>query len=104
MPTWPRPHGRSTECFTAPKLMASREFMDHVKDIPVEADRGSVSGRALLEGRVVHIPDVKADPEYTLVEAQRLGGYRTALGVPMLREGVPIGCFVADTIRSQAIH
>ncbi|MFZ2082631.1 MAG: GAF domain-containing protein, partial [Xanthobacteraceae bacterium] len=69
----------------------SREFMDHVKDIPVEADRGSVSGRALLEGRVVHIPDVKADPEYTLVEAQRLGGYRTALGVPMLREGVPIG-------------
>jgi two-component system, NtrC family, sensor kinase len=69
----------------------SREFMDHVKDIPVRADRSSVSGRALLEGRVVHIPDVKADPEYTFVEAQRLGGYRTALGVPMLREGVPIG-------------
>ena len=69
----------------------SHEFMDHVKDIPVEADRGSVSGRALLEGRVVHIPDVTTDPEYTLVEAQRLGGYRTALGVPMLREGIPIG-------------
>ena len=48
-------------------------------------------GRVLLEGRVVHIPDVKADPEYALVEAQKLGGYRTTLGVPMLREGVPIG-------------
>ena len=48
-------------------------------------------GRALLEGRAVHIPDVKADPEYTLVEGQRLGDYRTVLAVPMLREGVPIG-------------
>jgi signal transduction histidine kinase len=39
----------------------------------------------------VHIPDVKADPEYTLVEGQKLGGYRTVLAVPMLREGVVIG-------------
>jgi signal transduction histidine kinase len=69
----------------------SREFMDYVKDMPIEADRGSLMGRVLLEGRVVHIADVKADPEYTFVEAQKLGGYRTSLGVPMLREGVPIG-------------
>ena len=69
----------------------SREFMDYVKDIPIKADRSSVSGRALLEGNVVQIPDVKADPEYTLVEVQKLGDFRTALGVPMLREGVPIG-------------
>jgi GAF domain-containing protein len=69
----------------------SREFMDYVKDMRIEADRGSLMGRVLLEGRVVHIPDVKADPEYTFVEAQKLGGYRTLLGVPMLREGVPIG-------------
>ena len=69
----------------------SREFMDYVKDIPIEPERGSASGRALLDGRVVHIPDVQADPEYTLVEAQRLGGFRTILCVPMLREGVPIG-------------
>ena len=39
----------------------------------------------------MHIPDVKADPEYTFVEGQRLGDYRTVLTVPMLREGVPIG-------------
>ena len=44
----------------------SREFMDYIKDIPIKAGRGSASGRALLEGRAVHIVDVKADPEYTL--------------------------------------
>jgi two-component system NtrC family sensor kinase len=69
----------------------SREFMDYVQDIPIKAERGSASGRSLLEGRVVHIPDVKADPEYTWVEAQRLGDFRTILAVPMMREGVPIG-------------
>ena len=72
----------------------SREFMDYVKDIPIEAERGSASGRALLEGRVVHIADVTADPEYTMVEAQRLGDYRTILCVPMLREGAPIGVLI----------
>jgi two-component system, NtrC family, sensor kinase len=69
----------------------SREFMDYIKDIPIEIERGSASGRSLLEGRVVHIPDVKADQEYTWVEAQRLGDFRTILAVPMLREGTPIG-------------
>src|SRR5262249_44239229 len=69
----------------------SAEFMDRVRTMPVEPERGSVSGRALLEGRSVHIVDVQADPEFTFAEAQQLGGVRTALGVPMLREGVPIG-------------
>jgi signal transduction histidine kinase len=69
----------------------SRAFIDHVRNIPIQAERGSAFGRALLEGRAVHIPDVKADPEYTLVEGQRLGDYRTVLAVPMLREGVPTG-------------
>ena len=69
----------------------SAEFQEYVKDIPIKAERGSAFGRALLEGRVVHIPDVKADPEYTLSEGQRLGGYRTVLTIPMLREGFPIG-------------
>ena len=69
----------------------SPEFMNYVRTIPIQPERGSGFGRALLEGRAVHIPDVKADPEYTLVEGQRLGDYRTVLAVPMLREGVPTG-------------
>jgi GAF domain-containing protein len=69
----------------------SRQFIDYIKNIPIRAERGTASGRALVEGRVVHIADVKADPEYTLVEAPRLGDFRTALSVPMLREGISIG-------------
>jgi signal transduction histidine kinase len=77
--------------YTAEAYGYSREFMDYIKNILIKAERGTASGRALVEGRVVHIADVKTDPEYTLVEAQRLGDYRTILCVPMLREGVPIG-------------
>jgi signal transduction histidine kinase len=77
--------------YTAEAYGYSREFLDYIRNTPIKAERGSASGRALVEGRVVHIPDVKADPEYTLVEAPRLGDFRTALSVPMLREGVPIG-------------
>src|SRR5262249_12368851 len=46
----------------------SQEFLDYVRNIPIAAERGSGFGRALLEGRAVHIPDVNADPEYTLLE------------------------------------
>jgi GAF domain-containing protein/DNA-binding response OmpR family regulator/anti-sigma regulatory factor (Ser/Thr protein kinase) len=69
----------------------SAEFMDYVRDVPVEPEGGTASGRALLEGRIIHIPDVLTDLIYTFAEAQRLGGYRTVLAVPMLREGIPIG-------------
>ena len=72
----------------------SREFEEYIKQRPMAPGRGSITGRTALEGRVVHVPDVLADPEYTLLEAQRLGGYRSNLGVPLLREGVPIGVFV----------
>src|SRR6516225_2917251 len=85
--------------YTAEAYGYSREFMDYIKNILIKAERGTASGRALVEGRVVHIADVKTDPEYTLVEAQRLGDYRTILCVPMLREGAPIG--VLTLTRSQ---
>ena len=67
------------------------EFIEMVRNVPVKPERGSMNGRTLLEGKVVHVPDVLADPDYTFTEAQRLGGFRTILGVPMLREGKPIG-------------
>jgi signal transduction histidine kinase len=72
----------------------SPEFMERVRPIPVEPERGSGSGRALLEGKVIHIPDVESDPEYTFTDAKKLDDFRTLLGVPMLREGVPIGVMV----------
>ena len=77
--------------YRAESIGFSDEFMDHVKNLPVVPDPGSASGRALLEGHMVHIPDVLADPEYTFDEPKRWGEFRTILGVPMLREGAPIG-------------
>src|SRR5262245_50662932 len=77
--------------FCAETYAFSPEFIEYAGALPVERGRGTAIGRALLEGRVIHIADVLTDPDYTWAEAQRLGGYRTVLGVPMLREGVPIG-------------
>jgi two-component system NtrC family sensor kinase len=62
-------------------------------DHPLVPDRGSVTGRAALEGRAIHIPDVLADPEYTAAGFQTAFGYRTILGVPLLRDGTTIGVF-----------
>jgi len=69
----------------------SPEYKEHVQSRPVKPERGFASGRALLEGNIVHVADVLADPSYTWAETQRIGGYRTVLVVPMLREGMPIG-------------
>ena len=57
----------------------SDEFMDYVGNIPIEPERGSAYGRVLLEGKAVHVLDVEADPEYTFLDAARLGGIRTVL-------------------------
>ena len=67
------------------------DFREYVITLPLSPGRGSVVGRALLERRAVQIADVFADPEYTHGEAQKRGGYRSVLGVPLLREGIPIG-------------
>src|SRR5262249_17864883 len=76
--------------FRAEAYGFSVEFMDYVSALPVEPEAGTASGRALLEGHIIHIPDVLADSNYTFAEAQKLGGYRTVLAVPMLRESTPI--------------
>jgi signal transduction histidine kinase/CheY-like chemotaxis protein len=77
--------------FRAEAYGFSQEFVDYVRTVPIRPERGSINGRTLQEGRIIHIHDVAADPEYTFGEAQRLGVFRTALGVPMLRDGMPIG-------------
>ncbi len=83
---------RGDEYFRAGSYGFASEFMDYVKDIPVLPERATITGRTLLEGRVIHVPDVHADPDYAFTEAQKLSGDpRTFLGVPLLREGKPVG-------------
>ena len=72
----------------------SREFTDYLDKNPLRLDRGNIAGRALLEGRTVHVADVLTDREWTFVEGGRLGGVRTILGVPLAREGLAIGALV----------
>jgi signal transduction histidine kinase len=70
------------------------EFVEYVGQVLIEPGRNTLVGRTALEGRTVHIPDIRTDPEYTWSEAiERSGGVRAILGVPLMREGVPIGVF-----------
>ena len=69
----------------------SPAYRDFLQAHPISPDRGSITGRVILERRVVHVVDVASDPEYTLTEATTLGKVRTQFGVPLLREGEPIG-------------
>jgi two-component system NtrC family sensor kinase len=66
-------------------------FSEHIEGLAMEPGRGSVTGRVLQDRKPVHIIDVLSDPEYRMAETQRIGGFRTMLGVPLLREGRPIG-------------
>jgi len=77
--------------YSAASYGHTAEFSEYVKNFTFPPGRASVTGRVLLEGKTLQIPDVLTDPEYGLSEAQRLGGFRTHLGVPLLREGKPIG-------------
>ena len=58
----------------------------HFSTFRVPIGRGAITGRAALEARTVHVPDVLADPEYTLNDVQKIGSYRAALGVPSFSE------------------
>src|SRR5205823_7706955 len=70
---------------------AEATYVKYLSEHPINPDRGSLVGRTAFERRTVHIPDCLADPEYTLHEYARVGKHRSMLGVPLLREGVPIG-------------
>jgi signal transduction histidine kinase len=67
------------------------EFYALLRQRTFTPDRGSMVGRVALEGRVVQVADIAADPEYKLPEAVTLAKIRTLLGVPMLREGAVVG-------------
>jgi signal transduction histidine kinase len=80
-----------------PATNERKGYQEYLQNISIGPERGSCVGRTLLEGRTVHIRDIWEDPEYRL-ELTKLEGYRTLLGVPLLREGTPIG--VITLIRS----
>jgi GAF domain-containing protein/anti-sigma regulatory factor (Ser/Thr protein kinase) len=76
----------------------SPELERYMAEHPIAINRGSITGRTALDGKVVHVPDVLVDPEYTMHEAQKIFGFRATLGVPLLREGSVVGViFVART-------
>jgi two-component system, NtrC family, sensor kinase len=79
----------------------SREYHKFIEANPISIDRGSVVGRTVIDRQRVHIADVLADPDYTRHDAQKLAGYRTALGVPLLREGEVVGAIFLTRIKPQ---
>ena len=89
-----RPTGEDASYYSAANYGYATEFDEYVKTLTFAPGRGSVTGRILFEGKAVQIPDVLADPEYNLSEAQRVGGFRTHLGLPLLREGSLIGVII----------
>jgi signal transduction histidine kinase len=80
------------------RVAASVGFSPETKALveanPIVPGRGTVAGRAALTSGIVHIPDARLDPEYTWGEFIRVAKTPTMLGVPLLREGVPIGVIV----------
>ncbi len=77
----------------------SAEAKEFVLTHPVTADRGTLSGRVTLERRAVHVPNVLEDPEYSYREGQKVVGYRTLLGIWLLREESLIGIFTINRTR-----
>ena len=69
----------------------SQEMSDYLRAQRVPASSGSLTGRTILENRIVHIPDIQQDPNYTWQGPQKFGEYRAMLGVPLVRDGEPLG-------------
>jgi signal transduction histidine kinase/CheY-like chemotaxis protein len=70
------------------------EFNEYMAGRAISLGRETVTGRVLLECKAIHIPDVLADPDYAMTDTQRVGGYRAIVGIPLLRDGHPIGVIV----------
>jgi len=83
---------------TAATIGYCTEFKEYVTRHPGVLHRATVSGRARLERRIVHIEDAWSDPEYSR-EMARLGPIRTALGVPLFRDDTLIGVITLTRAR-----
>jgi signal transduction histidine kinase len=90
--SWLASYGHATEVHAR-----IRDYFNARQVLPV--DRGSIVGRTMLEAKTVHVSDVLLDKEYALSDLQKIGGYRAALGVPLLREEKVVGAiFLARTV------
>ena len=69
------------------------KYLEHERRAEIRAGRGTLIGRVALEGRAVQITDAWNDPEYEEKDAAHIGEVRAMLGVPLLRDGEPIGAF-----------
>lgn len=81
--------------FTVAASVGYEGLVEYEQARPQRAGRDSIVGRAALSGEAVHIPDVLADPEYLLRDAQRLFGFRTLVAAPVRRDGRIIGVVAA---------
>jgi signal transduction histidine kinase len=70
------------------------QLHEFIRNLRHERNRGTITGRSLLEGKTIHVPDVRHDPEYTMHDFAQKAGFRTVLGVPLLRDGTAIGVIV----------
>src|SRR5262249_6903566 len=77
----------------------ARAYQQYQQRHLLAADRDSLTGRVALEKRPVQIADVTVDPDYRLAQAPALGGIRTQVGVPLMREGVLIGVIIVSRQR-----
>ena len=82
----------------------SAEYDQYMRDHPMKPSRGSVLWRTAQQGRIVHVADVQTDPDFAdldLAEQRRIGGAVTVLGVPLLREGMPIGVIILSRFQAR---
>jgi GAF domain-containing protein len=94
-----RPFGGVYKIAAAFNLTASHK--EKLEELSIRPGRGTAIGRTLLGGKTVHIHDAQTDPEYDWPEIGRVGGSRTILSVPLVREGAPIGVLVLSRVEAQ---
>src|SRR5712692_9109307 len=94
-----RPFGDVYKIAAAFNLTASHK--EKLEQRSIRPGRGTAIGRTLLGGKTVHIHDAKTDPEYDWLEIGRVGGSRTILSVPLVREGLPIGVLILSRVEAR---
>ena len=94
-----REHGADYQTIAIYGAVPERTSELVLRTVPFAAGQGSVLGRTVAERRVTQITDVLADPDYSLLDVQKKVGFRTIMGVPILRLGNPVGVIVLMRLR-----